>query len=92
MTHYNLVNTAYMDVYNANMIDESSVICVPIPIFHSFGLITGVIEPLICGGKAVFPHLLPDTLAMLKAIQSEKCTSIKGSNKPNSMSYVEIIF
>jgi fatty-acyl-CoA synthase len=67
-----------MDIYHQNFVEESNVICVPIPIFHIFGLVCGIVEPLICGGKAVFPHLLPDTLAMLKAIQSEKCTAIKG--------------
>ncbi len=60
------------------MVEESRSIAVPIPIFHSFGLITGICEPLINGSKSVFPHFLPDTLALLKAIQSEKCTAIKG--------------
>ena len=95
MSHYNVINTAYLDIYNAKMIDESNSICVPVPIFHLFGLITGVVEPLICGGKGVFPHILPDTLSMLKAVHAEKCTAIKGApvifidmlNHPESSNY-----
>lgn len=57
---------------------ESSNIACPIPIFHVFGLIGGVIEPLVIGGKTVFPSFFPDTLALIKAVHAEKCTAVKG--------------
>ena len=34
---------------------------------------------LVNGNQIVFPHLLPDTLATMKAIHNEKCTSLKGA-------------
>ena len=79
LSHYNLLNSAYLEISNAGLLEENKIICIPIPIFHSFGLITGVLEPLIFGGKAVFPSFLPDTLALIKALHNEKCTSVKGA-------------
>jgi fatty-acyl-CoA synthase len=34
---------------------------------------------LVNGFSVVYPSLLPDTLMSMKAIQSERCTSIKGA-------------
>lgn len=73
------MNSAYMDIYTSGMVEASRVIACPIPIFHSFGLIGGVLEPLAFGGKTVFPHLLPDTPSLIKAVHDEKCTAIKGA-------------
>ena len=33
---------------------------------------------IVNGNQTTFPHILPDTLATMKAIQAEKCTSLKG--------------
>jgi len=61
------------------LIDENKVVCCPIPVFHVFGLITGALNPFVYSSKVVFPHLFPEPTATLKAIQAEKCTSIKGA-------------
>jgi acyl-CoA synthetase (AMP-forming)/AMP-acid ligase II len=46
LSHYNLLNTAYLDIFAHNMPEASKIIGCPIPIFHSFGLICGVLEPV----------------------------------------------
>jgi len=46
LSHYNLLNTAYLDIFAHNIPEASKVIGCPIPIFHSFGLICGAIEPV----------------------------------------------
>lgn len=79
MTHHNILNSAYLDLYTNGLIEQSKIIACPIPIFHSFGLIGGVIEPLVIGAKTIFPHFLPDTLSLMKAIHTERCTAIKGA-------------
>ena len=68
-----------MDIFTNGLLEESKNIACPIPIFHSFGLIGGLLEPLVIGGKTIFPHFLPDTLSLMKAIHTEKCTAIKGA-------------
>lgn len=79
MTHYNLLNTAYLDIHLFNDPAASKIICCPIPSFHIFGLIAGMLEPLVYGSKTIYPSLFPDTLAMMKAVHAEKCTAIKGA-------------
>lgn len=44
-----------------------------------FGLAVGLISSVVNGNKVIFPNLLPDTLSTIKAIQNEKCTSLKGA-------------
>jgi acyl-CoA synthetase (AMP-forming)/AMP-acid ligase II len=79
LSHTGPINTAYLDIYTSGLIEDSKVIGCPIPIFHSFGLIAGLIEPFIIGSKSVFPHFFPDTNALLKAIHDEKITALKGA-------------
>ena len=53
--------------------------CVPIPLFHVFGLGVGLICPLLPNSeKSVFPFYFPDTLSAMKVINSHKCHSISG--------------
>ena len=79
LTHFNAVNTTLMEITVSNLVEHNKIVCCPIPVFHVFGLIVGGITPFIYGSKAVFPSILPDTLALLKAIHNEKCTSIKAA-------------
>lgn len=79
MSHHNLINTAYLEVAVSDLVESNRVICCPIPLFHVFGLVVGGMAPFMYGSKAVFPSLFPDTLATMKAIHQEKCTSIKGA-------------
>lgn len=79
LTHHNLINSSYMEVATSGLVDANRVICCPIPLFHVFGLIVGGLAPFSYGAKSVFPSLFPDTLATIKAIHSERCTSIKAA-------------
>lgn len=79
LSHFNLINTAYVEMTTSNLIEENKIVCCNIPIFHIFGLLVGGIHPLIYGAKSVFPSFFPDTSAMLKAIHNEKCTAIKAA-------------
>jgi fatty-acyl-CoA synthase len=38
-----------------------------------------MISSITNGNKVVFPYFFPDTLLTMKAIQNEKCTSLKGA-------------
>lgn len=79
LSHHNLLNSAYLEITTSNLVEENRVVCCPIPVFHVFGLIVGAMTPFIYGGKSVFPSFFPDSTALLKAIHSEKCTSIKAA-------------
>lgn len=38
-----------------------------------------MISSVVNGNQIVYPNLLPDTLSTIKAIENEKCTSLKGA-------------
>ena len=79
LTHYNIINSAYLEIATSGLVEANKVLCCPIPLFHIFGLIVGGFSPFIYGGKSVFPSFFPDTLSTIKAIHSEKCTAIKAA-------------
>jgi fatty-acyl-CoA synthase len=54
-------------------------ICIPIPMFHIFAEIVGVLNIAVTKCKIIFPAILPDTLLTMKAIDEEKCTAIFGA-------------
>ena len=74
-----MINSSYLEIATSGLIEANRVTCCPIPLFHVFGLIVGGFSPFVFGAKAVFPSLFPDTLATIRAIHSEKCTSIKAA-------------
>jgi acyl-CoA synthetase (AMP-forming)/AMP-acid ligase II len=51
LSHFNLINSTYLEITVNNMIEQNSIVCCPIPVFHVFGLIVGGLSPLIFGGK-----------------------------------------
>lgn len=52
--------------------------CIPIPLFHVFGLGTGLICPLFVPERVIFPFYFPDTKQNMKAISEYKCQSLMG--------------
>lgn len=39
----------------------------------------GTISPIVNGTRIVYPHFFPDTVATMRAIESERCTGLKGA-------------
>jgi fatty-acyl-CoA synthase len=54
-------------------------LCIPIPMFHVFAEVVGVLNIAVAKCQIVFPSILPDTLSTMKAIHEEKCTAIVGA-------------
>jgi fatty-acyl-CoA synthase len=52
-------------------------LCIPVPLFHCFGIVLGVLAILSHGGTIVMVELF-DPLLVLSAIQKEKCTAVHG--------------
>jgi fatty-acyl-CoA synthase len=76
LTHRNVLNNGYYigERQNFTHIDR---LCLPVPLFHCFGIVLGVLAILTHGGTLVMVELF-EPLLVLAAIQKEKCTAAYG--------------
>lgn len=76
LKHLGVVNCAYYAAITSfNNIEGFGTTCVPIPLFHLFGLAMGLVCSLVTAHTTVFSFFAPDTLASMKSIQNYKCKS-----------------
>jgi fatty-acyl-CoA synthase len=76
LTHRNIINNGFHGGENQRF-TQRDVICLPIPLFHSFGLVTGMISILTHGAAVALLEWF-DPLLALATIQKEKCTALFG--------------
>ncbi|SHI98320.1 fatty-acyl-CoA synthase [Malonomonas rubra DSM 5091] len=76
LSHFNILNNGY---YIGERQKFSSVdrVCLPVPLFHCFGCVLGVMAALGHGATLV-PLEGFDPLLVLAAVQKEKCTAVYG--------------
>lgn len=77
LSHHSLLNTA-MFTGRLCEIGPDDVICVPLPLFHVFGMSIGNLLAALFGAAAVYPSELFDPGAVLAAVDRERCTSLYG--------------
>ena len=76
LTHYNILNNGYFIGERQRLTGEDR-LCLPVPLFHCFGIVLGVMAVLTHGGTLVMLEAF-DALMALAAVQKEKCTAIYG--------------
>jgi fatty-acyl-CoA synthase len=77
LTHRNLVNNAYLVGSNLRW-TAADRLCLAVPMYHCFGCVMGSLACLVFGATLVFPAAQFSPLAILQAIQDERCTTIYG--------------
>jgi fatty-acyl-CoA synthase len=77
LTHFNLVNNGYF-VGEAMRLTDSDSICIPVPMYHCFGMVLGVLAAMTHGAAAVFPNDSFEPLAVLETVAVERCTALHG--------------
>lgn len=77
LTHRNLLLNAFYvgDCQNLTELDR---ICIPVPFYHCFGCVLGVLAAAVCGAAMVVPneYFVPE--ATLTAIENERATAVYG--------------
>ena len=77
LTHHNIVNNAAILGGQLGH-SEADAVCIPVPLYHCFGMGIGNLGCLSTGATIVYPAEAFDPLATLEAIADERCTSIYG--------------
>ncbi len=77
LSHFNIVNNGFFT--GASMrITEQDRICVPVPLYHCFGMVLGNLAALMHGAAVVYPNDGFDPGLTLKAVHDERCTALYG--------------
>jgi fatty-acyl-CoA synthase len=77
LSHFNVVNNArYAAKSMALSADDR--LCIPVPLYHCFGMVLGVLCATAVGAAMVFPGEGFDAEATLAAVARYKCTALHG--------------
>ncbi|MGD8809587.1 MAG: AMP-binding protein [Gammaproteobacteria bacterium] len=77
LTHHNILNNGYF-VGAAIGMTEADRLCVPVPLYHCFGMVMGNLACMAHGAATVYPSDAFDPLATLQAVAEERCTALYG--------------
>lgn len=76
LTHYNIINNGYY-IGESMKYTSAERVCLPVPLFHCFGIVLGVMAVLSHGATHVMLEKF-DPLLTLASIDKEKCTALYG--------------
>ncbi len=77
LTHRNIVNNANL-VTQTMCFTPADRLCIPVPLYHCFGMVMGTLGCAAAGATMVFPGEGFDPGATLAAVAAEKCTALYG--------------
>lgn len=77
LTHHNILNNAYF-VGRAMSFSEADRLCLPVPLYHCFGMVMGTLLTMQYGAAVVLPSASFDPTATLRAVDEEGCTALYG--------------
>ncbi len=77
LTHHNILNNARSISETLGYTPDDRV-CIPVPMYHCFGMGIGNLGCITAGATMVFPAASFEPLSTLEAIEAERCTSIYG--------------
>jgi fatty-acyl-CoA synthase len=76
LTHHNILNNGF-HIGERQKFNADDRVCLPVPLFHCFGLVLGMMAVVTHGAAAVILESF-DPLVALAAVQKEKCTALYG--------------
>jgi fatty-acyl-CoA synthase len=77
LTHKNIVNNA-RNVVGTMAFSEQDRLCIPVPLYHCFGMVMGSLGCVANGAAMVFPGEAFEPIETLKTVLAENCTALYG--------------
>jgi len=77
LSHHNILNNGYF-IGAAMKLTSADRLCIPVPLYHCFGMVLGNLACLTHGSAMIFPGEGFDPLATLQAVAEERCTGLHG--------------
>jgi fatty-acyl-CoA synthase len=77
LSHHNILNNA-LAIATMCGYTEQDRICVPVPLYHTFGMVIGNLGSMVSGSCVVYPAPGFDAARTLAAVSEERCTSLYG--------------
>lgn len=77
LTHHNIVNNGRFVAARQRFTEEDR-LCIPVPLYHCFGMVMGVLGCVTHGAAMVFPDEAFEPASVLDAVEQERCTALYG--------------
>jgi fatty-acyl-CoA synthase len=77
LTHRGILNNAIMVGCNLRFTEDER-LCLPVPLYHCFGMVMGVLNCIAHGATIVLPADSFDAATVLRTIEAERCTALYG--------------
>ena len=77
LSHHNILNNGYFNGVTLG-IGERDRVCIPVPLYHCFGMVMGNLMSACFGATMVYPSEAFDPLEVLRAVEAERCTVLYG--------------
>jgi fatty-acyl-CoA synthase len=77
LSHHNILNNGFF-IGEGCRYTRADRVCIPVPFYHCFGMVLGNLACTTHGACIVIPAPAFDPAASLRAVQTERCTSLYG--------------
>ncbi|MBV9324037.1 MAG: AMP-binding protein, partial [Chloroflexi bacterium] len=77
LSHHNVLNNGLLTGEQIRLIERDR-LCAPVPLYHCFGCVAGVLGSSTHGACLVIPGEAFDAEAVLRTVQEERCTVLYG--------------
>ncbi|MCC2959691.1 AMP-binding protein [Massilia sp. IC2-278] len=77
LTHHNILNNGFF-IGEAMKLTHIDRLCIPVPLYHCFGMVLGNLACVTHGATMVFPGEGFEPKSVLETVQAERCTGLHG--------------